>query len=141
MLTKRVSRLPIHCSTAREEKPLFRPHLKIEIMKNRIERINQLIQEKIAGIISRDIFVEGALITVQAVDTSKDLKYAKIKVSIMPFKDSLRAMKILQSQAVMIQDKLNSSVKIKFVPRIKFYLDKSEELAGRIDKILKNISK
>ena len=110
-------------------------------MKNRIERINQLIQEKIAGIISRDIFVEGALITVQAVDTSKDLKYAKIKVSIMPFKDSLRAMKILQSQAVMIQDKLNSSVKIKFVPRIKFHLDRSEEMAGRIDKILKNISK
>lgn len=110
-------------------------------MKNRIERINQLIQEKVAGIISRDVFVEGALITVQGVDTSRDLKYTKIRVSVMPFKESIRVMKVLEKQAPIIQDKLNSVVKIKFVPRIKFYLDKSEETAGRIEKILKKIGK
>ena len=57
----------------------------------------------------------------------------------MPFKESARAMKVLEKQAPVIQDKLNSAIKIKFVPRIKFYLDKSEETAGRIDKILKSI--
>jgi len=110
-------------------------------MKNRIERINQLIREKIAEILLRDVFVKGCLITVQSVDTTRDLKYAKIMVSIMPFFGSAKVMKILEKQAPSIQAKLNSAVKIKFVPRIKFYLDSSEERAGRIEEILKNITK
>jgi ribosome-binding factor A len=110
-------------------------------MKNRIERINQLIRQKIAEILLGDIFVKGCLITVQSVDTTRDLKYAKIKISVMPFSESRKIMKILEKQAPSIQVKLNSVVKIKFVPRIKFYLDASEEKAGRIEEILKNITK
>ena len=110
-------------------------------MKNRIERINQLIQEKVAEILSRNIFIKGSLITVQGVETSRDLKYAKIKVSVMPFRESARVIKILEKQAPIVQEKLNSVIKIKFVPHIKFYLDKSEEQAGRIEEILKNIGK
>jgi len=110
-------------------------------MKNRIERINQLIKEKIAGILLRDIFVKGSLITVQSVDATKDLKYAKIKVSIMPFSESVKVMKILEKQTSSIQNNLNSVVKIKFVPRIKFYLDVSEEKAGKVEEILRNIKK
>ncbi|MDP2934349.1 MAG: 30S ribosome-binding factor RbfA [bacterium] len=110
-------------------------------MKNRIERINQLIREKVAEILSRDIFVKGSLITVQEVSTSKDLNHAKIKVSVMPFSESAKVMKILEKQAPTIQAKLNSVVRIKFVPRIKFYLDVSEEKAGRVEEILRNITK
>jgi ribosome-binding factor A len=110
-------------------------------MKNRIERINQLIREEVAKILLRDIFIKGSLITVQSVDTNKDLNYAKIKVSVMPFSESARVMKILEKQAPSIQAKLNSMVKIKFVPRIKFYPDMSEEKANRVEEILKNITK
>jgi ribosome-binding factor A len=110
-------------------------------MKNRIERINQLIRERVAGILSRNIFVKGSLITVQSVDTAKDLSRAKIKVSVMPFSESGKVMKILGKQAPGIQAELNSMVKIKFVPRIKFYLDASEEKAGRVEEILRNITK
>jgi len=108
-------------------------------MKNRIERINQLMREKIADILLREIFVKDAMITVQSVDTSKDLKYAKIKVSIMPFSMSQMVMKILEKQAPSVQNELNSVIKIKFVPRIKFYLDKSEEHSDKIESILKKI--
>jgi ribosome-binding factor A len=110
-------------------------------MKNRIERINQLIRKKVAEILLRDVFVKGSLITVQSVDTARDLNRAKIKVSVMPFPESGKVMKILEKQAPGIQEKLNSMVKIKFVPRIKFYLDTSEEKAGRVEEILKNITK
>lgn len=109
-------------------------------MKNRIERINQLIREKIAEILSRNIFIKGSLITVQEVSTSKDLNHAKIKVSVMPFSESAKVMKILEKQAPTIQAKLNSVVRIKFVPRIKFYLDVSEEKAGKVEEILKSLN-
>jgi len=110
-------------------------------MKNRIERINQLMQAKIAEIILREVFVKDALITVQGVNTAKDLKFAKIRVSIMPFSRSVELMKLLEKQTPNIQIKLNSEMKIKFVPKIKFYLDKSEEQAGKIETILRNLKK
>jgi len=110
-------------------------------MKNRIDRVNKLIKEKIADILFKEIFVKDALITVQNVDTSKDLKYAKIKISVIPFKRSEDILKILKKQSPILQKKLGEFVKIKFLPHIIFQIDKSEEKAGRIEEILKNISK
>ena len=110
-------------------------------MSLRIKRVNQLIKEKIADILLKEIFVEGVLITVQGVDTSKDLKYTKIKVSVMPFNQSERVLDILEKKAPNIQKQLNAIIKIKFVPRIKFEIDITEERADRINKILKKISK
>jgi len=108
-------------------------------MKNRIERINKLIKEKIADILLKEIFVENVLITVQAVDTTKDLKYAKIKVSAMPFNQSGKVLKILEKQSSNIQKILNTIIKIRFVPKIKFEIDTSEETADRIERILRKL--
>jgi ribosome-binding factor A len=110
-------------------------------MKNRIERINKLIREKIAEILLKEIFIENVLITVQSADTTKDLKYTKIKVSAMPFDKSKEVLRILNKQLSNIQKILNSSIKIKFVPKIIFKIDESEETADRIDKILRKINK
>jgi len=110
-------------------------------MKNRIERINKLIKEKIAEILLKEIFVENGLITVQGADTTKDLKYTKIKISVIPFEKSGKVLKILERNLPNIQKELNSAVKIKFVPKIIFKIDESEERIDRIDKILRKINK
>jgi ribosome-binding factor A len=108
-------------------------------MKNRIERINKLIKEKIADILLKEIFVKDTLITVQSVDTSKDLKYAKIKVSVMPFEKSGQILRILEKQTPNIQKILNRAIRIKFVPKINFEIDTSEETADRIEGILRKL--
>ncbi|MBU4284750.1 30S ribosome-binding factor RbfA [Patescibacteria group bacterium] len=108
-------------------------------MKNRIDRVNELIKKKIAEIIFKEILIQNALITVQSVDTSKDLKYTRIKVSVFPFKYSEEALKILKKQSPNLQKVLNRAIKIKFVPRIRFILDRTEERAGRIERILRNL--
>lgn len=110
-------------------------------MKDRISRVNSLIQQKIAEILQREIFIKDVLITVQSVDTSRDLNYAKIKISVMPFKESGKVLKILGIQSPNLQRILNQTIKIKFVPKIKFVIDKTEEKAGRVEEILKNINK
>lgn len=112
---------------------------KKRIMKDRISRVNSLIQEKISIIIRKELFIKDALITVQNVDTSKDLKYTKIKVSVIPFKDSERALKILEKQSPNLQRILNQEIKMKFVPRIKFAIDKTEEKASRVEEILREL--
>ena len=110
-------------------------------MKDRISRVNSLIQEKIAEILVREIFVKDVLITVFGVDTSKDLKYAKIKISIMPFSQSGEVLKILKKQLPNLQRILNQKIIIKFVPQIRFALDKTEEKASRVEAILRKIGK
>ncbi|OGZ32338.1 MAG: hypothetical protein A2V69_02610 [Candidatus Portnoybacteria bacterium RBG_13_40_8] len=108
-------------------------------MKNRIERINKLIREKIAEILLKEVFIENGLITVQSADTTKDLKYTKIKVSVIPFEKSGKVLKILERNLPNIQKELNSAIKIKFVPKVKFEIDVTEENADRIEKILRMI--
>ena len=109
-------------------------------MTDRIKRINQLIKEKIADILLRELsFDKDILVTVQNVDTSRDLRYAKVGISIIPFNKSEEILKILEKQTPHIQIQLNKVIETKFVPKIKFEIDTGEEKADRIEKILKEI--
>lgn len=109
-------------------------------MTDRIKKINQLVKEKIADILLREIsFDKNVLVTVQTVNTSKDLRYAKVGISVIPFKKSEEILKILEKQAFRVQRELNRVIEIKFVPQIKFEIDIGEEKADRIEKILKKI--
>ena len=98
------------------------------------------LKEKIADILLRELsFDKNTLITVQSVSTSRDLRYASVKISTIPFEKSEEVLKILEKQSPFIQKELNRAVEIKFVPKIKFEIDTSEEKADRIEKILKKI--
>ncbi len=109
-------------------------------MTDRIKRVNQLIKEKIADILLREVnFDKNVLATVQNVDTSRDLKHAKVGISIMPFEKSEQALKILQKQTNNIQKQLNKAIEIKFVPKIEFEIDRSEEKTSRIEELLREI--
>lgn len=109
-------------------------------MTDRIKRVNQLIKEKIANILLRELsFNENTLITVQSVDTSRDLRCASVRISTIPFEKSEKVLKILEKKSPFIQRELNKLIEIKFVPKIKFEIDISEEKADRIEKILKKL--
>ena len=84
-------------------------------------------------------FNKGVLITLQNIDASRDLRYAKAGISVIPFEKSEEILKILEKQTSYIQKELNKAVEIKFVPKIKFEIDLGEEKADRIDKILKKV--
>jgi ribosome-binding factor A len=112
---------------------------KTRIMKDRISSINSLIQKKISEILVKEIFVKDTLITVQDVDVSKDLKYAKIKISVIPFNQSKKVLEILKKQSPNLQKILNQKITIKFVPKIRFVVDKIEEKVGRVEEILRSL--
>jgi len=109
-------------------------------MTDRIKRVNQLIQEKVANLLLKEVsFDKNILVTVQNVDTSRDLKYAKVRISVMPFEKSEQVLKILEKQTSNIQKELNKAIQIKFVPKIKFEIDRGEEKASRVEEILRGI--
>ena len=51
---------------------------------SRIDRINELLKSELANLINREIPLDGGLITVSYVDTSPDLRNAKVGISVIP---------------------------------------------------------
>ena len=50
-------------------------------MKHRQLRVNEVVKRELSGIIAREINFEGALVSINAVDVSPDLKSAHVFVS------------------------------------------------------------
>ena len=110
-------------------------------MSERILKINELIRKHISEIISRDLSLKaGVFVTVVKVDTTPDLRYTRIFVSIFPEKEINYAIKTLQKELYQIQGKLNKLLAIRPLPKIEFRMDMTESKANEIEKLLKEIN-
>jgi len=106
----------------------------------RLDRVNELIKETLAEIIAREIEMPlGVFATVTKVDTSRDLRYARVFVSVYPEKKFGQAMEILGKKIYAVQGFLNKKLRMKPLPRIEFVSDKTEAEADKIEKLLKEI--
>lgn len=109
-------------------------------MSLRIERVNELIKTSIAEIIAREVELPtGVFVTVAKVDTTRDLRYAQVFVSVFPEKKFGNAIKILNKKLYILQGLLNKKLHMKPLPRIEFVSDHTEAEADKIEKILKEI--
>ncbi|MFA5871904.1 MAG: 30S ribosome-binding factor RbfA [Parcubacteria group bacterium] len=109
-------------------------------MFSRVDRINELIKETLASIIAEEIDISpGIFITVTKVDTSRDLRYARVFVSVFPENKFGEAMRVLKRNIYSIQGKLNRKLSMKPLPRIDFISDKTEAEADKMEKLLKEI--
>jgi len=52
-------------------------------MKHRMLRVNELLKRELSGIIAREVTFEGALVTINQVDVTADLKNADVFVSVL----------------------------------------------------------
>ncbi len=109
-------------------------------MSRRIERVNQLIKEEIGKLILREIdFSKDIMVTITGVETSSDLRQAKVMASVIPFLKAEKILRVLNSQIFNIQKLLNKKLNMKIVPKIRFELDKSGEKTSRVEQLLRKI--
>ncbi len=106
---------------------------------SRMEQVNSLLLKELAGIINREIDIEGALVSVSYVECAPDLREAKVGISVLPENKSAETMKRLRSGTGFLIHKLKAKVKIKYIPDLKWELDVSEREAAEIGDILKNL--
>jgi len=105
----------------------------------RIEKVNVLIREVIALILSRDVhFPEGALVTVTRISTSEDLYYAAVFISVLAGDETKEkeVLDQLRRSAGEIQHELNKRLRMRPVPRITFAIDEEEKRRERVEKLL-----
>jgi len=110
-------------------------------MTERMPKINGLIKQELAKLINEEMeFAPGVLATVLAVKTSRDLKHARVAVSVLPFSEAETIIRRLNNFSRRLQQLLNDKVSLRSIPRLFFILDDSEEQASQIDKLLDNLS-
>ncbi len=109
-------------------------------MSLRIEKINELVKRHVGEIISLELNLKpGVFITISKVDTTPDLRYTRVFVSIFPDKEIGYAKETLKKELHRIQSNLNRKLVMKPLPKVEFRLDFTESKADEIEKILKEI--
>ena len=93
---------------------------------NRIDRINEEIQRELAVLIPtvKDPRVTG-MISVMAVDTTTDLRYAKVFISILDKSDEQQVMRGLKSASGWLRRELGHRLQLRYTPELSFVLDAS----------------
>jgi len=111
-------------------------------MSQRLEKINELIHHKLSVIISQELeFPANSLVTITRVETSPDIKYCKVYISVLP--DNLRGtcLETLGKNSHRLHKILKKAMLTKFTPNLKFLIDEQEIFASKIDNLLDEISK
>lgn len=114
----------------------------IWLSKYRLGRVNEEFKRQISYIIQnelRDPRID-TMISVTSVEVSKDLKYAKVFVSIFGNDESKNtAFEILKSSSGFVRKELSQKVNMRYTPEIVFKMDDSIEHGMHIDSIINKI--
>ena len=105
----------------------------------RIDRINEEIQRELASLIPtvKDPRVTG-MISVMAVDTTTDLRYAKVFISILDKSDEQQVMRGLKSAAGWLRRELGHRLQLRYTPELSFVLDESIDKGAHILAMLRD---
>ncbi len=106
----------------------------------RMGRINEEIQRVLSELIRtvKDPRVQG-LISITRVDTTADLKYAKVYVSVLDKNDADQVVKGLKSAAGYLRRELGHELSLRSTPELTFIRDDSMAKGARILEIIENL--
>jgi ribosome-binding factor A len=108
----------------------------------RTDRLNSLLKEVISEVIRRDVRNPHVteLVTVTRVNISKDLRHAKVFISVIGSEqDKFETIKALNSAAGFIAVNSSHKVVMRFFPELVFKLDDSVDKHMRIEELLNQI--
>ena len=106
---------------------------------NRMGRINEEIQRELSALIPRvkDPRVTG-MISVTAVETSPDLKYAKVFISVLDKAGEEQVLKGLKSAGGWLRRELGRALDLRSTPELAFVRDDSIDKGAHILEMLRN---
>ena len=106
---------------------------------NRIRRINEEIQRELASLIPnvKDPRVTG-MISVTAVETTPDLRWAKVYVSMLDKSSAAQVVKGLKSAAGYLRRELGRALNLRYTPELLFVEDDSIDKGAHILEMLRD---
>ena len=107
-------------------------------MSNKINRINEDIQRVLASRMRdiKDPRINQGMISVTAVDTTSDLRHAKVYLSVYGLKSEKEFFKGLKSASGYLRHEIGQTLSLRYTPELQFELDRSIERGAKINSIL-----
>lgn len=108
--------------------------------QNRISRINEGIQRELADLIPtlKDPRVQG-LISITRVDTTGDLRYCRVWISVLDKATEKEVVKGLRSASGYLRRELGSRLQLRYTPELQIQADDSIEIGSRVLGILSGL--
>ena len=110
-------------------------------MKHRQLRLNELVKRELSGIIVRELNFEGALVSINDVDVSTDMRTAHVFVGVLGSTQRESVLNKLEENRPALQAELSRRVVLKYTPHLVFHLDRSIERGTRVIEIMQEIEK
>ncbi len=111
-------------------------------MSERTQRVSEVIRRELSTLMSREILLEGLLITISNVDVSPDLKNAYVYVSMI--EQSVpqgRVIALLNRCRPRWQPEVGRRLETKFTPRLHFQFDKALERGDKVMELMLEIER
>lgn len=114
---------------------------KINFMSTRrIDKINNLLAKEVANLFLRELELPPEIIvTVIGVDTSPDLNYADILISILPANKTGSILSAIRKKTFKLQKAIDRHLQMRPVPKIRFSVFNPD--SDHLDKLFEEIRK
>ena len=108
---------------------------------NRLARTNDDIQRVLSELLRnvKDPRVQQGMISVTRVETTGDLRYAKVWLSVYGLKDEKEFRRGLKSASGWLRKELASSMNLRYTPELVFELDHSIEYGAHINELISSL--
>ena len=108
---------------------------------NRIGRINEEIQKELASLLRnlKDPRVQSTMISITHVETTPDLRYAKVYASFLNEDKAAEALKGLKSAGGYLRRELSAALKLRYTPELVWALDDSITYGAKMLKLINSL--
>lgn len=108
---------------------------------NKLARINDDIQRVMSSLLReiKDPRVNQGMISVTRVETTGDLRYSKIWLSIMGLQNEKDFKKGIKSASGWLRRELGNSLKLRNTPELSFEIDHSIEYGAHINELISSL--
>ena len=108
---------------------------------NRIGRINEEIQKELASLLRnlKDPRIQDTLISITHVETTPDLRYAKVYVSFLQEERAKEALKGLKSAGGYLRRELGRALQLRYTPELTWALDDSITYGAKMMKLINSL--
>ncbi len=108
---------------------------------NRIGRINEEIQKELASLLRnlKDPRVRSTMISITHVETTPDLRYAKVYASFLDEDKAAEALKGLKSAGGYLRRELGAALKLRYTPELVWALDDSITYGAKMLKLINSL--
>jgi len=108
---------------------------------NRIGRINEEIQKELASLLRnlKDPRVQSTMISITRVETTPDLRYAKVYASFLDESKANDALKGLKSASGYLRRELGSALNLRYTPELQWALDDSITYGAKMLKLINSL--